>query len=238
MHRLLIAFACFAGCDAGRSPTHEQPAKQPPAAAVHDAAVTAAVVHDAGAVADASDFDMLFAIETPQVSRDGRFLLVSTEESTGARVAQNLAFELRDRKDRTLQRIVVMAVDEEPDAAARASRVSAVHALLAAHDFVPLVAFTGSREDGQFSGGGLAVSWGSEHMTIAHDGKRVVDRAVPVAWRGSRHYLKSEEMMCENPDLLGGAWGALDAKLVVVQVAYHGNDTCWEPASQLHVVAW
>jgi hypothetical protein len=50
--------------------------------------------------------------------------------------------------------------------------------------------------------------------------------------------LSGEGIRCSNPDFLRDAFVAADAKLVVVRVAYRGTDTCWEPTSQLHVIAW
>jgi hypothetical protein len=46
------------------------------------------------------------------------------------------------------------------------------------------------------------------------------------------------DLTCSNPPHLGGAYiGPASAKLIVVDVAYRGNDTCWEPNPKPHVVA-
>jgi len=225
MLRLLLLLAA---CDAGTPPV--------PVRAARDAGT-----RDAIATPVKTDpFDALFALPAAQVTRDGRFVLLAIVDDDGARGAPNLAFELRDRKDSMVQRVNVLAIDEELDAPTKAARVGSVQAVLAAHDFVPMIALAGDRDEGLFSGAGVSVSWGSEHFTIARDGKRVVGRAVPAAWRHRRYYLKGAGLWCENPDLLAGGWAAADAeaKLVVVDVAYHGNDTCWEPSSQLHVISW
>jgi hypothetical protein len=214
----------------------------PKAEAVPEPAIDAAV---AAVIADGAardPFTTLFDLPRATVTRDGRFVVLAIVDGDGARGAQNLAIELRDRKDRTLERVVVLGVDEELDQlddATRAQRAAAAHKLLAAHELVPLQELEGTADDvAHFEGAGITIDWAREHITIKRNGKRVVDRAVPTKWRGSSYYSKVEDLTCENPDFLGAALARPDVSLVVVDVAYRGNDTCWEPTSQLHVMSW
>ena len=96
----------------------------------------------------------------------------------------------------------------------------------------------GARDTGHYEGAGVAIDWVRERIKITRDGKRVVDRAVPAKWRGGSYYNKLEDITCKNPDFLGGAYARPDVTLVVVNVSYDGNDSCWAPSPELHVVAW
>lgn len=241
MPRIALAVICLFGCDAGRPPQRE------PAVAAAEQRVGAAPAAPAPAPIDAAispdgpppdDFDNLFGLPDALVSRDGRFVLVKVIDDDGARGAQNLELDIRDRRDRTVDRVVVLAIDEQLDAETRAARAAAAHKLLAAHDFVPLTQLTAMPGEERLDGAGLVITWTHERIVVEHGSDRVVDRAVPAAWRGRRYYSKLDDLVCDNPDYLAAALAAPDHNLVVVDVAYHGNDTCWEPTSQVHVIAW
>lgn len=241
MSRIALAVICLIGCDAGRPPEREHPAARGEERVVAAPAPFAAI--DAGTSpgpdAPAPDaFDQLFGIPDAMVSRDGRFVLVKVIDDDGARGAQNLELDVRDRRDRTVEQVVVLAIDEQVDAAARATRAAAAHKLFADHDFVPMAPLTAVPGDDHFDGAGLVVTWTRERIAIERGSERVVDRAVPAPWRGRRYYSKLDDLVCDNPDYLAAALASPKHNLVVVDVAYHGNDTCWEPTSQVHVIAW
>jgi hypothetical protein len=242
MSRVALASAiCLIGCDAGRPPAEREPTTTAAAEQRVVAAPAAPAPIDAGIVPDApapDAFDQLFELPDAMVSRDGRFVLVKVTDDDGARGAQNLELDVRDRRDRTVERVVVLAIDEQLDAAARATRAAAAHKLVTAHDFVPMTPLTGMPADDHLDGAGLVVTWAHERIVIERASQRVVDRAVPAPWRGRRFYSKLDDLVCDNPDYLAAALAAPQHNLVVVDVAYHGNDTCWEPTSQVHVVAW
>ena len=243
MSRIALAVICLIGCDAGRPAERERNAAAGAATTPERVAATPAPAPliDAGILPDAPPpdaFDQLFGLPDALVSRDGRFVLVKVIDDDGARGAQNLELDVRDRRDRTVDRVVVLAIDEQLDAEARATRAAAAHELLAAHDFVPMTQLTAMAGDGPAEGAGLVVTWSHERIVIERGSARVVDRAVPAPWRGRRYYSKIDDLVCDNPDYLAGTLAAPEHNLVVVDVAYHGNDTCWEPTSQVHVISW
>jgi len=45
-------------------------------------------------------------------------------------------------------------------------------------------------------------------------------------------------MPCENPESLHRVYWAPGINAIVVEIAYQGTDTCWEPGNQLHVLTW
>jgi hypothetical protein len=245
MKRFVIAAACVAGCDAGTHPPAKSTPEETfdvtgprayPAPEPIDAAL-AAVIADGPAQ---DRFAALFDGPRAMMTRDGAFVLLYVIDADGARGQPNLALEIRDRKDRTLERVVVLGVEEaELDAPTRATRAAAAQKLIASRAFVALGELEGAPDDAaHFEGAGIAIDWSREHMTITQDGKRVVDRAVPAKWRGGSYYNKVEDLRCENPDFLAGAYAVSGVPILVVDVAYRGTDTCWEPTAQLHVLSW
>ncbi|HUJ63585.1 MAG TPA: hypothetical protein VLX92_34030 [Kofleriaceae bacterium] len=75
-------------------------------------------------------------------------------------------------------------------------------------------------------------------LTISQSGKRVVDRRIPAAWRGRSYDSRSADLTCHNDEFLASAFVVPHARMVVLDIAYHGTDTCWEPTDELHVVSW
>ncbi|HEY6034645.1 MAG TPA: hypothetical protein VIV58_10310 [Kofleriaceae bacterium] len=225
-----------AACQQGVAPA----AKPGSAAAPAPTAPPADAARAIDAPLDASDPTAhLFELPTAMATRDGKLVLVKVIDDDGARGAQNLALELRDRSDRVVERVVVLALDERADAATLARRAAAADALIESHQLVPLdeLART-SDDDGEFAGAGMTVHWAHERFAFALNGKRVLDRPVPVKWRGTRYFSKLEDLTCNNPDFLRGVSASPANRLAVVDVAYKGNDTCWEPTGHAHVVTW
>jgi hypothetical protein len=247
MKRSMVAFACLLGCDSGANSAPITKPVPPPPPPIADAALALVAPADAAALAAvapdaaADPAQPFFELPAAQVTKDGSAVLLKIVDDDGARGEPNLALELRDRRDRKTQRVVVVALDETPSADTLATRAAAATKLLAAHELVALSALAGGSDDhdaGHYEGAGITIDWAREHVTIKRDGKLVVDRAVPSAWRGGSWRNKTEGITCHNPDFLDGAYVSADANLVVVKVAYRGTDTCWEPTSQLHVIAW
>jgi hypothetical protein len=236
-----VVVACSPACQQG-SPPPAATGSQGSAVRAHAAdaarAIDAAIPLDA-APPDAGDpTEPLFGL-TPMATRDGKLVLVKVVDDDGARGQPNLTLELRDRNDHALDRVVVLALDEEPDDATRAKRAAAANKLIASHDFVPLFELVADEHvANQFSGSGMTIHWDHEHFTFELDGKRVLDRAVPKKWRGGSYFDKGADLTCDNPDFLRGVYVAPATRLAVVDVAYRGNDTCWEPTGSVHVVTW
>ena len=123
-------------------------------------------------------------------------------------------------------------------------RAASADKLLASHAWLPLtevpeVELQDAESHTRYRGAGLEVTWHDEHFTIQDGGKRVVDRAVPKAWRGRKYRLASEaDVECNNPDYLGAAVTMPTTRLAVITVMYVGDETCWAPSHQLHVISW
>jgi hypothetical protein len=208
------------------------------------APAAAARAFDAAAPIDAAPPDAgdptehLFG-QAPMATRDGKLVLVKVVDDDGARGQPNLTLELRDRNNHTVDRVVVLGLGEEPDDATRAKRAAAADKLIASHDFVPLIELVADEHTAnQFSGSGMTIHWEHEHFTFELGGKRVLDRAVPQKWRGGSYFDKGADLTCTNPDFLRGVYVAPETRLAVVDVAYRGNDTCWEPTGSVQVVTW
>lgn len=233
--RLLVCLgSLFGACDSGKPPVAPTPAAPPQV-------IAAAPVDAAVALPDAPDaFLALFERPAVHITKDGALVLLAVVDDDGARGEPNLVFEVRDRKDKTIERVVVLELDKpEPDAAEKARRVAAAEKLFASREWIEMTAMTRSADrEEHFEGNGTTIDWKSERIKIARAGKKVVDRAVPTAWRGGSYFLKAEDLTCSNADFLASAYVAGEHPLVVVDVAYRGNDTCWEPTSTLHVVSW
>ena len=53
-----------------------------------------------------------------------------------------------------------------------------------------------------------------------------------------RRRSRRRSHQCSNPHFVDAAYIDPAHKLALLRVAYTGTDSCWEPASELHVVAW
>jgi hypothetical protein len=244
--RALVFVLCLAACDSGKRPSTRDDAAVARALEADAIAIVAAPVDAAVAVAvaaigaDAAPDPMARFYDVPMamVANGGSEVLLRIIDPDGARAAPNLAFEVRDRNDRKTASAAILKLDEEPTAETLAKRATAVDRIFARHQFERMTELAGDRDTGRFQGDGFAVDLTGGHLTIKHKGKTVVDRDVPAAWLSKPYYLKSEELTCTNPELLSRVFVAAEAQLAVVEVRYRGNDTCWEPSPQLHVVAW
>jgi hypothetical protein len=171
----------------------------------------------------------------PMATRDGKHALIPVSDDDGARALPNLTLELRDRSDKVVDRVVVLALEEELDDKQRALRAAAAERLLAKHELEPLMP---NGMDADHFSAGTSIAWQRGRFSISYANEVLVERAVPVRWRGTTYYDKREGITCKNPDFLNNAWFNVNARIAVVEVAYRGNDTCWAPSRQRHVVAW
>jgi hypothetical protein len=88
-------------------------------------------------------------------------------------------------------------------------------------------------------GAGVTLRWAPNQLAIQRDGDVLVQRTTPASWLAPDHPMcRGCSEICHNEAFLGGAYIDLARKAAVVIVAYRGTDTCWEPGSQAHVVAW
>jgi hypothetical protein len=240
-----VILCLLAACDAGAPKLATPPPPAPPP--VRADAALAAVVSDAPQWPP-KELDALFAMSEVMTTADGAFVLERVADDTGARGDATLGFELHDRKDHLIgKRIMVLALDEAPDDPTRPARIAEAGSLIASHDFIAMTALSRAEvsDDGehyaeheQYGDSGTTVEWRNDRLAISVVGRPLVDRKVPASWYVPSYFDKGADLTCSNPPYLGGAYvGPASAKLVVVEVAYRGNDTCWEPGPKLHVVA-
>jgi hypothetical protein len=240
MKRYLLAIGLIA-CDAGKPPAAKQaPPSRPAVQIVVDAAIVdamhvvapAAVVEPPAAVVDPLEKYFLLG---PMATRDGKRVLIPVSDDDSARALPNLTLEVRDRSDKVIERVVLLALEEELDDKQRTERAAAAERLLAKHELEPLMP---NGNDSDHFAVGTSITWQRGRFSISYASDVLVERAIPMKWRGTTYYDKREGITCKNPDFLNNAWFNVSARIAVVEVAYRGNDTCWAPSRQRHVVAW
>jgi hypothetical protein len=191
----------------------------------------------------------------PAASADGDAVLLGIADADGGRGNPNYRLELRDRQGGKLTEHVVLTANDGDaviDAGGKTAdldrRIVAANAWLAeqhrARRFTPLerLEVKPSEEIAsafRATGGGVTLEWRPSRLTIARAGAPVLDRATPPTWLAEdRPMGGGGAEVCHNPAYLGGAAVSLPHKLAVLQIAYGGTDTCWEPNAAHHVVAW
>lgn len=190
----------------------------------------------------------------PAVARGGEEAIVAVIESDGGRGYPNLRLEVRDRGDKVVQRIAVMTSNEYetlvPGGAPSQSldgRIKTVNAELAkahgVHDLVAmhpleLQAATGDQDPHLAIGDGIDVDWNQDHLHVfLHNTDHSLTTTDGATWlvKDTKH---AGGDVCHNPAHLRNVFHATGISAVVVQLGYHGTDTCWEPGDQLHLVVW
>ena len=190
----------------------------------------------------------------PAAARGGEVAVVAVRDNDGGRGYPSLRIEVRDRSDKLIQTIPVMTANEfealapggKPGAMLARRIADANHALATLHglhDLVEMHALEVQKPTNTPAHLAMAddidVDFGGDHVDVLiHDSERVLAHRATGSWEvaPSKDCAKCE--MCEHPAYLGNAYHATGIDLVVVDVAYMGTDTCWEPSDQLHVVAW
>lgn len=191
----------------------------------------------------------------PAIARDGSRVVLPIHVDDGGRGAPNLAITVRDRHDADLETTQILAVDEVDSMfdehgmkpalrtriAAATQRLTDLHAQL---DLLPLTALATPEgfdpdERTRATGAGLDVEWKASHLTIRAGARAVIDVATPASWLAAeRPMCAGCAETCHNAAFLGGVVADAERKLAVLTISYTGTDTCWEPSSQQHVVAW
>ena len=184
----------------------------------------------------------------PVIARGAEVAVVAVHDSDGGRGYPNLRLEVRDRSDRTIQTIAVMdsngyeklVVDGKASGELERRLAAANRELAKLHGLHDLVAMTplaiqkpreglphlaiGDDVEVDFTTTRVDVFHHSAERPFASVNWRVP--AVPARCAG------------ENPAFLQAVYKAKDIRALVVEVAYRGTDTCWEPGNQLRVITW
>lgn len=205
---------------------------------------------------DGGDFPSTFvATGLPAISNDGKSVAIAVIGEDGARGAPNLAVIEKDRADAVVHEVVVQSADDgeatmgdEGAPVVPTAQLDLANRYLTqthgARGWFALAPMTldGNPDEGYGStfvahGAGVDLRWDEGKVLVTIAGKTVVDRQTKgwTAVTGPRCDGCDE---CSNPSFLGGAWIDAERKLIVARIAYTGNDTCWEPDSEQHVIAW
>ena len=190
----------------------------------------------------------------PAVARGGEEAIVPVIESDGGRGYPNLRLEVRDRSDKVVQTIAVMTPNEYETLAPGGSpsrsltdRIAAANAELAkahgVHDLVAmhpleLQAATGDQDAHLAIGDGVDVDWNQDHLHVfSHNTDHSLTTADGAAWlaKDTKH---AGGDVCHNPAFLRRVFHATGISALVIEIGFHGTDTCWEPGDQLHLVVW
>jgi len=167
--------------------------------------------------------------DPPSVSADGKRIMVPYRGEDGARGQDNLTILVEDRAGKVLDRIPVIDVDTGPVK----SGPRAWQRVIDSATWRPMVE--------------------SDATVVLADGKLTLtppDHA-PIVKRGSWRVtpdLRTQaamdraaangEIACFNPAERAQTWIDLERRAAVVFIRFHGNDTCWEPDSDVAVITW
>lgn len=191
----------------------------------------------------------------PAIARDGSSIVVAHRDSDGGRGNPNLTLIEIDRGDRELGRLVVVSSDDvdrldPPRLELRLGKAASwLEQRHAAKHLVAMTALVTSEPTddapAQAIGPGITMRWAPSQLVVVLDrdggpgAGAPPSRPTPVSWLAADHPLcPTCSEVCHNDAFLGGGYADLERSAVVVVVAYRGSDTCWEPGSQEHVVAW
>jgi len=243
----IVAIAALCACGGSPSPQHP-PADDPNWGHVEPR------TRETPAPAVAWGADHRFAWSNlPAVARGAELVAVPIVDSDGGRGNPNLRVEVRDRSDHVVQAIAVATSDEmeklapggapSPELTERLAAANRALALLhGVHDFVAMhpleVQPPAEGSDKHLAiGDGFDVDWNHDHLHVfRHNVERDFLTLDGTPWLAKPRTAAGEP--CANPAYLAAAYHAPDINVIVVELAYKGTDTCWEPGNQLHVVAW
>lgn len=185
----------------------------------------------------------------PAIASDGSSVVVAHRDSDGGRGNPNLTLIEKDRGDRVVRRLEVITATEVDELAAPeiARRFDAAAAWLdERHTAANLVAMAaldlhpGTDEaPAVATAGGVTLRWVPSELELILDPGHRVLRSTPPSWLvADRPMCPGCTEVCHNDAVLGGGYLDLDRRAALVVVSYRGSDTCWEPGSDAHVIAW
>ena len=89
------------------------------------------------------------------------------------------------------------------------------------------------------TGDGLTVDFTPDKLDVFHHSATRPFRTVATrSWRAPAGQRCAGCEPCENPAYLYSVYKAKQVNAIVVEIAYRGTDTCWEPGNQLHLITW
>ncbi|HTL38728.1 MAG TPA: hypothetical protein VL326_36605 [Kofleriaceae bacterium] len=183
----------------------------------------------------------------PAIAKDRSVVALPVIESDGGRGYPNLRIELRFDSDKTFETIPVMISNDyealvengaaKPELVRRIERANQrLRDLHAKSDLVTME--PGEDLENEFV---INTTWeiryvnGMLKLVFDVDHSISFDRPDFKAPKGP-HCAGC--MPCENPESLHRVYWAPGINAIVVEIAYQGTDTCWEPGNQLHVLTW
>jgi hypothetical protein len=189
----------------------------------------------------------------PAIADDGHAVVIAHRDSDGGRGNPNLTLLEKDRSDRVVRRLEVIDASDVDrlDAAEIARRFDAAarwlderHTALHLSAMIALEAHPPTdRGPASATGASVAVHWVPGTLVIdlgsADGAGSQVVRTTPSTWLvADRPLCSTCSEVCHNAAYLGGGYVDRARRLAIVVISYLGSDTCWEPGSQQHVVAW
>ncbi|HUS28488.1 MAG TPA: hypothetical protein VMZ53_08265 [Kofleriaceae bacterium] len=175
----------------------------------------------------------------PAIARDRSIVVVPVIEGDGGRGYPNLALEVRLNNDKPIETLPVMISNDYEALVANGSampelvrRIEKTNARLREiHGKDDLVEMKRSDNlDGR-------VSYANGTLTLVLDAGRSLASEHP-DWKAPQLLRRTNAPPCENPEYLKAVYFAEGINAIVVEIAFEGTDTCWEPGNQLHVVTW
>lgn len=194
----------------------------------------------------------------PAVADDGSRVLIGWQRGDGGRGYPNLRLQVVDRADQVVDTRLVLDADQIEDLGEDATvDVAAPNQYLTdsngAMRWRPLAtAEVTDVSAGPDTEGPYPTQWtaaldgitvrfdDAAHLVIEQGGTIVVDKVMD-GWLTKDHPMyegAGEDEVCSNPIYLGTVFVDGGRRVAVIGVEYHGNDSCWEPTGQAHVVAW
>lgn len=194
-------------------------------------------------------------IGLPAVADDGSTIVVTYRDPDGGRGNPNLTLLEKDREDRVLRRVEVIAANDVDrlESAEIVLRFDAASSWLEErHAAKHLVAMNPLELHPQTDAGpasatgpGVTVRWVPSTLTIDLSAAKPaaggipITRTTPASWLvADRPLCATCTEVCHNDAGLGGGYVDRRRRIAVIVIAYRGSDTCPEPGAQSHVVAW
>lgn len=182
----------------------------------------------------------------PAVASDGSAVVIAHRDNDGGRGNPNLTLIEKDRSDREVSRLVVLApndIDHEGAAQIAARFAQAAAWLRERHEARRLVAMTALARSEELPdtarGAGITVRWVPGQLVLEREGRPPVVRPTPASWLApDRPMCHGCTETCQNEAFLGGGHVDPERAVALVIISYRGTDICWEPSSQHHVIAW